>query len=94
MLFRSLSLPVLAKNNAGRRFYYYLNFLDIFFGIFFPGSSMNGILELNFVFNFSANLVPFWLNIMPGRGFIIFLNFFTIFFGIFLPGTSMNGILE
>ena len=67
-----LSHPVLAKNNPGKRFYNFLYFFAIFLGIFLPGSSMNGILELNFVFNFSAYLVPFWLKIMPGRGFIIF----------------------
>ena len=43
--FFDLSQPVLAKNNTGKRFYNFLNFFTIFFGIFFPGSSMNGILE-------------------------------------------------
>ena len=38
--FLGLSHPVLAKNNAGKGF---LNFFAIFFGIFLPGSSMNGI---------------------------------------------------
>ena len=70
--FLSLSRPVLAKNNAGKRFYNFLNFFTIFFGIFLPGSSMNGILELNFVLNFSAYLDPFWQKIMLGRGFIVF----------------------
>ena len=42
-LFLDLSHPVLAKNNAGKRFFSFLNFFAIFFGIFFPGSSMNGI---------------------------------------------------
>ena len=39
----SLSHPVLAKNNAGKGFLNFLNFFAIFFGIFFPGPSMNGI---------------------------------------------------
>ena len=43
--FFGLSHTVLAKNNAGKRFYNFLNFFTIFFGIFLPGSSMNGILE-------------------------------------------------
>ena len=43
--FFGLSHPVWAKNNAGKMFYNFLNFFTIFFGIFFPGSSMNGILE-------------------------------------------------
>ena len=43
--FFGLSHPVLAKNNAGKRFYNFSNFFTIFFGIFLYGSSMNGILE-------------------------------------------------
>ena len=43
--FFSLSSPVWAKNNAGKRFYNFLNFFTIFFGILLPRSSMNGILE-------------------------------------------------
>ena len=42
-LFLDLSPLVLAKNNAGKRFFSFLNFFAIFFGIFFLGSSMNGI---------------------------------------------------
>ena len=57
-LFFGLSHPVLAKNNTGKRFFNFLNFFTIFFGIFFPGWSMNGILEWNFVFTFSAYPLP------------------------------------
>ena len=74
--FFGLSHPVWAKNNAGKRFYNFLNFFAIFFGIFLPGSSMNGILEWNFFFTFSVYLIPFSEKIMPGRGIIIFLLFF------------------
>ena len=77
--FLGLPHPVLAKNNAGKRFYKFLNFFTIFFEIFFPGSSMNGILKWNFVFTFSAYIIPFWLKIMPGGGFIIFLFFLQFF---------------
>ena len=42
-LFLGLSHPVWAKNNAGKRFFYFLNYFAIFFWIFFCGSSMNGI---------------------------------------------------
>ena len=42
-LFLSLSHPVLAKNNVGKSFYNFLNFFVIFFRIFLPGSTMNGI---------------------------------------------------
>ena len=57
-----------------------MNFFAIFFGIFLPGSSMNGILEWNFVFTFSVYLIPFSEKIMPGRGFIIFRIFLLFFF--------------
>ena len=84
--FFGLSLPVLAKNNAGKRFYNFLNFFTIFFGIFFPGSSMNGILEWNFVFTFSAYPHRFWIKIMPGRGFKIFWIFLLFFSEFSFPG--------
>ena len=63
-----------------------MNFFAICFLIFLLGSSMNGILELNFVFNFSAYLVPFGLKIMPGRGFIIFWIFLLFFSEFSRPG--------
>ena len=49
-LFLGLSQPVLAKNNAGQRFFIFLNFFSIFFGIFLPGSSMNGIREYIYIY--------------------------------------------
>ena len=81
-----VSHPVLAKNKAGKRFYSFLNFFNIFFGIFLPGSSTNGIRDENFSLSFLVYLILFWLKIMPGRGFIIFCmngirdNFFFLFF--------------
>ena len=63
---------MLGENNVGKRFSNFLNFFTFFLGIFLPGSSMNGILKENFVFTFSAYLIPFWLKIMSGRGVIIF----------------------
>ena len=42
-LFLRLSHPILAKNNAGKGFFNFLNFFAIIFGIFLPGSSVNGI---------------------------------------------------
>ena len=44
--FLSISRPissVLAKNNARKRFFHFLNFVAIFFRILFPGLSKNGI---------------------------------------------------
>ena len=69
----------MAKNIAGKRFYNFFVFFTIFFGIFWPGLSMNGIRDLNFVFFFSADLIPFWLKIWLGRGFIIFSIFYYLF---------------
>ena len=77
--FFGLSQPVFAKNSAGNRFYNFLNFITTFFGIFLLGSSMNGILEQNFVFTFSTYLIPYWLKIMTGRGFTIFWIFLLFF---------------
>jgi len=56
-----------------------LIFFTIFFRIFLPESSMNGIWNEIFFLSFSAYLIPFWLKIMPGRGFIIFLIFLLYF---------------
>jgi len=42
-LFLGLSHSVLAKNNTGKMFLNFLNFFAIFFRIFLPGSSVNGI---------------------------------------------------
>ena len=74
-LLLDLSYPVLAKNNAGMRFFNFLNFFAIFFEIFLPGSSMNGIGDEIFFLPFSAYLIPFWLKIMPEWGFLGFLIF-------------------
>ena len=83
--FFGLSHPIMAKNNAGKRFYNFLHFFTIFFGVFLPGSSMNGILESNFVFTFSAYLIPFWLKIIPGRDFIIIWIFLLFLFEFSCP---------
>ena len=61
--FFGLSHPVLAKNNDGKKFY---NFFNIFFGIFLPGSSMNGIRDKIFFFSLcrfiSSRFVEFFYN--------------------------------
>ena len=85
-LFLGLSYPVLAKNNAGKGFFNFLNFFAIFFGTFLPGSSMNGIRDKNCFFSFSAYLIPFWLKIMPEIGILIFLIFFLFFSEFSCPG--------
>ena len=55
-------IPVLAKNNAGKRFFNFFDFFfSIFSGIFLPGSIVNGIQDQNFFLIFSAYLIPFRL---------------------------------
>ena len=61
----------------------FLNFFAIFFGIFLPGSSVNGIHDWNFFFSFSAHIIQFWLKIMPERVFFNFLNFLAFFLSEF-----------
>ena len=85
-LFPGLSHPVLARNNSGKRFFNFSNFFAIFFGIFLPRSSMNGIRNYNFFLPFSPNLIPFWLKIMLERSFLIFWIFLQFFLEFSCPG--------
>jgi len=79
-------IPVLAENNAVKRFFSFLNFFAIFFGIFLPGSSKNGIRDKNSFPAFSAYLIKFWQKIMPWSGFIIFSIFLLFFSEFSCPG--------
>jgi len=85
-LFLSLSHLVLAKSYAGKRFFNFLNFFASFFGIFLPGSSMNGISNQNCFPIFSAYLIPFWLEIILERGILIFWIFLLFFSEVSCPG--------
>ena len=85
-LILGLSNLVLAKNNAKKRFFNFLNFFAIFVGIFLPGSTMNGIWDYNFFHYFSAYVILFWLTIMPERGFWIFWIFLLFFSEFSCPG--------
>ena len=89
-LFFSLSHPVLAKNNAAKRFFNFLNFVSIFFGIFFHGNEYERNSGLNFFFLFLGLSHHVLAKNNAGKRFF---KFFCYFFGIFLPGSSMNGIL-
>ena len=65
-----------------RGFLFFLNFFVIFFGIFLPGSSMNGIWDKIFFFSFLASLYPYLIEIMPELSYLIFwivLLFFSEF---------------
>src|SRR6266702_3187736 len=63
-------------------FLIFFNFVAIFFGIFLPWSSMNGIWDYNCFLSFSAYLISFWLKIRPERGFFIFCYFFRNFLAL------------
>jgi len=84
--FVALYLPVLAKNNAGNRFYNFLNFFTIVFGISCPGRLWTEFGTKIFFFTFSAYLIPFWLKIMQWRGFIIFRIFLLFYSEFSFPG--------
>ena len=77
--FLDLSHPVFTKNNTRKRFFYFLNFLAIFFGIFLPWSSMNRIWDYNFLLSFPGYLILFCLKRMLERGFWIIFLFFSEF---------------
>ena len=47
---------------------------------------MNGIWNENFFLTFSANLIPFWLKIMPESGILFFWIFFIFFSEFSSPG--------
>ena len=93
-LFRGLSHPVLAKNNAGMRFF---NFLIFFFYFFLEFSFPNrvwtkfGTKIFFLIFGLSHSVLP---KNNAGMRFFNFRNFFAIFFGTFLLGSSMNGIRD
>ena len=85
---RFLDLPhkALDKNNVGKRFHNFLSLLTIFFGIFLPWSTMDGIRDEIFFLSFLAYLIPFLQKIMQGRGFIIFWIFLLFFSEDYCPG--------
>ena len=85
-LFCGQSHPVLAKIMLESGILFFLNFFDILFGIFLPGSSMNGIRVKKFFLAFLACLIPFWLKRIPERGFSIFWIILLFFSEFSCPG--------
>ena len=81
-LFLGLSHPIFAKNNTGKRLFNFLNCFALFFGIFFPGSSMNGI----FCYFFRNFLV----RIEKERN--LRLNFFSLFLGLYHLILAKNNV--
>ena len=85
--FSAYLIPFSLKNNTRKRFFFYfLNFLAIFFGIFLPWSSMNRIRDYNFFLSILGYLTPSWQKIMLERGFLIFSIFFLFFSEFSFPG--------
>ena len=84
IFFSGRSHPVLAKNIAGKRFYYFLNFFTIFFRNFLSQVEYERNSELKFCFHFFGLSHPVFAKSNAGKRFYNFLNFFTIFFQNFL----------
>ena len=90
-LFFGLSHPVLARNNAGIRFF---NFFFSFLKLFSEFSSRGRVCtefgtKIFFVVLTLSH--PVLAKNNAGKTFLNFLNFFAFFFGIFFPEPSMNG---
>ena len=88
------SHPVLARTNAGTRFYDFFEFFCYFFQNFLARVKYERNSGAKFCFHFFGLSHPFLAKNNAGKRFYNFLNFFTIFFEIFLPVSRLNGILE
>ena len=88
-LYCGQSLPVLAENNARKRFF---NFFAIFFPNFLPQVEHERNSRLKFFSLYFGLSHPVLDKNNAGKRFFNFLNYFAIFFGIFLTESSMNGI--
>ena len=88
-----LSHLVLAKNNAGKRFFNFLIFF-LFFRNFHARVEYEGNSGLNFFFLVLGLSHAVSAKNNVGKRCFNFLNFFSILFAIFLPGSSMNGIRD
>ena len=89
-----LSHPVWAKKNAGKRFFYFLNFFAIFYPNFLPRIEYKRNSGLKFFILFLRLSNPVFTKNNTGKRFFNCLNSFAICFGIFLPGSVMNGIRD
>ena len=93
--FLGLSHPVLAKNNAGKKFFFlFFDFFYYFFRNFLSGVEYERNSGLKLFSPFLTQSHPVLAKNNAEKKFFNFLNFFAIIFGIFLPGSSMNGIRE
>ena len=87
-VFLGLSYPVLAKNNAAKRFFCY------FFQNFLARVEYERSLGLKFFFLFLGLSNPVLAKNNAAKRFFNFFISFSIFFIIFLPGSSLNGIQD
>ena len=85
---------MLAKNNAVKGFFNFLNFFAIFFWNFLARVKCEWNSGLKFFSLFLRRFHPVMAKNNAGKGFCNFLNFFAIFSGIFLHGSSVNGIRD
>ena len=84
-LFFGLSIPVLAKNNAGKRFFSFLTFFFLFFLEFSCTDRIGTEFGSNFYFFHIFGLShPILAKNNAGKGFFNFLNFFSYLFRNFL----------
>ena len=89
--FLSLSHPVLAKTNAGERFFefFYYHFRNFLAGVEYERNSGPKFFSL-----FLGQSHSVLAKNNTGNRIFNFLNFFAIFFGIFLLGSSTNEIQD
>ena len=81
--FSGLSPPVLAKNNARKRFYNFSNFFTIFFRNFLARVEYERNSGVKFCFHFFSLSHPVLAKNNAGKMFYNFLNFFYYFFSEF-----------
>ena len=93
-LFLGLSHPVLAKNNAGKRFFNFSNFFAIFFQNFLARIEYERNSGQKFFALFLGLSHPVLGKNIARKRFFYFFLFFAIFFRIFLPLSGMNGIRD
>ena len=93
-LFLGLSHPLLAKSNAGIRFFNFLPFLLFFFSEFSSSSWVWTEFGNKFFFFFFGLSPPVLGKNNARKRFSNFSIFYSIFFGIFLPRSRMNGIRD
>ena len=86
------SHPILAKNNAGKRFFEFFEFFCNFIPNFLNRVDFERNSGLKFLSLFPCLSHPVLARNNTGKRFFNYSNFFAIFFGNFLPESSISGI--